>query len=128
MLKKTITYKDFDDVERVEDFYFNLSRAEVLELEMGTTGGLTKMLDKIVKEKDNKRIVEIFKDIVLKAYGEKSPDGKRFIKSKELSEEFAQTTAYSDLFMEMATNEEYAAAFINGIIPQQLEDHLPAKK
>jgi len=128
MLKKTITYLDFDDVERTEDFYFNLSKAEVLEMEMGASGGLSKMLEKITKERDNKRIVEIFKDVVLRAYGEKSPDGKRFIKSKELSDEFAQTTAYSDLFMELATNEAYAVTFIKGILPQQLEDHLQAKK
>ena len=128
MLKKTITYKDFDDTERTEDFYFNLTKAEVLEMEMGTTGGLAKMLEKIVREQDNKRIVETFKEIVLKAYGEKSPDGKRFIKSPALSEEFAQTGAYSDLFMELATNAEAASAFINGIIPHQLGDHLPATK
>lgn len=128
MLKKTITYKDFDDTERTEDFYFNLTKAEVLEMEMGTTGGLAKMLEKIVREQDNKRIVETFKGIVLKAYGEKSPDGKRFIKSAALSEEFAQTGAYSDLFMELASNAEAASSFVNGIIPQQLEDHLPAKK
>lgn len=128
MLKKTIMYKDFDDTERTEDFYFNLSRAEVLEMEMGTTGGLAKMLEKIVSEKDSKRIVETFKDIVLKSYGEKSADGKRFIKTKELSDDFAQTTAYSDLFMELATDAKAATAFIKGIIPVQIEDHLPPKK
>lgn len=118
MLKKTITYTDYDGNERTEDFYFNLSKAETVELEAGTTGGLTKMLQKIVAEQDNKRIVEMFKDFVLKTYGEKSPDGKRFIKSKELSEAFSQTEAYSELYMELAFDDKAAANFINGVIPQ----------
>lgn len=117
MLKKTMTYTDYDGNQRTEDFYFNFSKAEVLELEMGTTGGLSAMLNKIVAEQDSKRIVEYFKDIVLKAYGQKSPDGKRFIKSQELRDEFMQTEAYSDLFVELATDADAAAAFINGVVP-----------
>ena len=117
MLKKTMTYTDYDGNQRTEDFYFNFSRAEVLELEMGTTGGLSATLNKIVAEQDSKRIVEYFKDIVLKAYGQKSPDGKRFIKSQELRDEFMQTEAYSDLFVELATDSDAAAAFINGVVP-----------
>jgi len=117
MLKKTITYKDYDDNERKEDFFFNLSKAEVTEMEMSTEGGLAKMLQKIVDEKDTKRIIEVFKDLILKAYGEKSPDGKRFIKSQELRDAFSQTEAYSELFMELAMNDQAAAAFVNGIIP-----------
>lgn len=125
MLKKTITYKDFDDTDRTEDFYFNLTQAEVLELEMGTTGGLSKQLETIIKTQDSKRIIETFKEIILKAYGEKSPDGRRFIKSEELSTAFSQTGAYSILFMELATKEDAAIAFVNGIIPQLPQDHLP---
>lgn len=117
MLKKTITYTDYDGNKRTEDFYFNLSKAEVAEMEMSTEGGLTKTLEKIVAEQDGKRIIEMFKDLILKAYGEKSLDGKRFIKSKELSEAFSQTEAYSELFMELAMNAEASAAFVNGIIP-----------
>jgi hypothetical protein len=119
MLKKSITYKDFDGNEIKEDFYFHLSKAEVMEMEMTADGGdgMTKMLNKIVEEKDPKKIVETFKDIIFKAYGEKSPDGKRFIKTKELSEAFSQTDAYSELFVELATDADAAAAFINGIIP-----------
>jgi len=117
MLKKTITYTDYDGNKRTEDFYFNLSKAEVAEMEMSAEGGLTKTLEKIVAEQDGKRIIEMFKDLILKAYGEKSLDGKRFIKSKELSEAFSQTEAYSELFMELATNAEASAAFVNGIIP-----------
>ena len=119
MLKKTITYTDYDGNKRSEDFYFNLTKAEVMEMEMTTTGGMQKMLEKIVAEQDAKRIIEIFKDLILRAYGEKSPDGKRFIKSKELTEAFAQTEAYSDLFMELATDANAAAVFVNGIIPHE---------
>lgn len=119
MLKKTITYTDYDGNQRTEDFYFNLSKAEVAEMEMSSEGGLTKQLGKIVAEQDSKRIIEIFKDLILRAYGEKSPDGKRFIKTPELRAAFSQTEAYSDLFMELAMNAEASAAFVNGIIPQK---------
>lgn len=118
MLKKTMTYTDYDGNERTEDFYFNLTKAEVMEMEMGTTGGMNRMLEKIVAEQDAKRIMETFKDIILRAYGEKSPDGKRFIKNPELTAAFAQTEAYSDLFMELATDAGAAAVFVNGIVPQ----------
>lgn len=128
MIKKTIDYIDYDGNERSEDFYFNLNQAEVLELEMGTSGGLTKMLEKIIKEQDNTKIMEMFKDIVLKSYGEKSPDGRRFIKTKGLAESFAQTEAYSTLFVELATDAEKAAEFINGIIPAGPQDHLSKTK
>ena len=121
MLKKTITYPDYNGVERTEDFYFNLSKAEVLELEMGTTGGLAEMLTRIVAAQDAPSIIKIFKDLVLKAYGEKSADGKRFIKSEELATAFSQTEAYSQLFIELATNAKAAADFVNGIIPADMK-------
>lgn len=119
MLKKTITYTDYDGNQRIEDFYFNLTKAEVTEMELSVNGGLVKFLEKIVAEQDSKQIVEKFKDLILRAYGEKSPDGKRFIKSQELRDAFSQTEAYSDLFIELASNADAAAAFVNGIIPQQ---------
>jgi hypothetical protein len=118
MLKKTITYVDYDGNERTEDFYFNLTKTEVAEIELSTNGGLAKALDKIVKEQDSKKVLELLKDIVLKAYGEKSIDGKRFIKTQELRDGFTQTEAYSELFMDLITNADMAATFINGIIPQ----------
>lgn len=124
MLKKTIAYTDYDGVERKEDFYFNLTQAELMEMEMGTPGGMQKMLEQIVKAQDSKRIIDVFKDIILRSYGEKSLDGKRFVKSKELAEAFAQTEAYSELFMELATNDEAASAFINGIIPTALAQEI----
>ena len=118
MIKKTITYTDYDGNDRTEDFYFNLTKAEVMEMEMMTDGGLQKMIEKIIQTSDTKRIIEIFKSIILKSYGEKSPDGRRFIKNDELREGFAQTEAYSQLFMELATDAKAATDFVNGIIPK----------
>lgn len=117
MLKKTISYTDYDGNERTEDFYFNLSKAELGEMELSTAGGMEKMLKSIVADEDGKRMIEIFKDIILKSYGVKSLDGKRFIKSAELREEFSQTEAYSNLFIELLTNADKASEFINGIMP-----------
>lgn len=122
MLKKTIAYTDYDGNDRKEDFYFNLNKAEVVELQLGTIGGLTKTLEKIVQEKDSSRLIEYFKSIIMKAYGEKSPDGRRFIKSKELCEAFSQTEAYSNLFIELAGDAKAAAEFIDGILPKEASD------
>ena len=118
MLKKTIKFNDYNGVEREETYYFNLSKAEIMEMEMSTTGGFTEMLEKIIEAQDVPSIIKIFKNIILKAYGEKSPDGKRFIKSEELSTAFSQTEAYSELFMELATDADAASKFVNGIIPE----------
>ena len=118
MLKKTITYVDYNGTERKEDFYFNLSKAEIMEMEMGTTGGMVEMINRIVAAQDAPAIIDVFKKMILKAYGEKSADGKRFIKTPEMAESFSQTEAYSVLFMELATDAEAAAAFVNGIIPK----------
>ena len=122
MLKKTITYNDYNDVERTEDFYFNLSKAEIMEMEMGTTGGLAEMINKIVQTQDAPAIIKVFKDLILKAYGERSADGKRFEKKNgALAEAFAETEAYSQLFMELATDADAAAKFVNGIIPKDMQ-------
>ena len=122
MLKKNIKYVDYDGNDRAEEFYFNLNKAEVIELQLGTVGGLTKTLEKIVQEKDASRIIEYFKTIILKAYGEKSADGRRFIKSQELRDAFEQTEAYSELFMELASDAKMAAEFINGVLPKEAAD------
>ena len=127
MLKKTITYTDYNGVERKEDFYFNLTKAELMEMEMSTKGGLAEMIQRVVDSKDVPEIIKIFKELVLKAYGEKSPDGKRFIKSKALSEEFSQTEAYSILFMELATDADEATKFIQGIVPSMPQNAIPEK-
>ena len=118
MLKKTITYHDYDGVERTEDFFFNLSKAEIAEMELSNYGGMERMIQQIAMTQDRKRLIELFKEIILKSYGEKSADGRRFIKSKELSEAFSQTEAYSELFMQLVTNDEAASTFISGIMPQ----------
>ena len=117
MIKKTITYTDYNDNERTEDFYFNLNQAEVMELELSTSGGLANMITNIVNAQDAPAIIKIFKELVLKAYGKKSPDGRRFEKSEALSNEFSQTEAYSKLFTELATDADTAAEFVNGIVP-----------
>lgn len=121
MLKKTIAYVDYDGNEREEDFYFNLTKAELTEMQLSTTGGLEKMIDNIIKTKDVPRIIEIFKKIIIASYGEKSPDGRRFMKSTEITENFTQTEAYSKLFMELSTDAAAAADFIGGIIPSDLK-------
>lgn len=126
MLKETIKYMDYNGVERTEDFWFHLSKAELMEWEMGTTGGLTEMIKRIVDAQDAPAIIKIFKELVLKAYGQKSPDGKRFIKSEELATEFSQTEAYSQLFMDLATDADKAAAFVNGIMPSDIAEKAAA--
>lgn len=120
MLKKTITYVDYNGLERTEDFYFNLSKSEIIEMELNITGGLSEMLKKIVATQDQPALIKIFKEFVLKTYGEKSPDGKRFIKSEEIATAFSQTEAYSQLFMELALDSDAAAKFINGVVPDDV--------
>ena len=118
MLKKTITYVDYNGAERTEDFYFNLSKAEVMEMEMSTSGGLAEMIKKIVAAQDAPAIIKIFKDLILKAYGEKSPDGKTFMKSEEISNAFSRTEAYSELLTELVSDADKASEFVNAIIPK----------
>lgn len=120
MLKKPITYTDFNGVEVTEDFYFNLTKAELIELEMAHEGGLSESLKRIVAAEDGKRIMEEFKNIILKAYGEKSLDGKKFVKSQHLRDEFESTEAYSELFVSLVTDPEAASEFISAIMPQDL--------
>lgn len=121
MIKKTITYVDYNGVERTETHYFNLTEAEVTEMQYGVNGGYSEMCQKIIEAKDQPSIIAVFKDLLLKAYGEKSLDGKYFLKEDEngkpLSNKFRQTEAYSKLFMELATDDKAAAEFINGITP-----------
>ena len=122
MLKKTITYVDYNDNERTEDFYFNLTKAEITEMELSTSGGMVAKINRIVAAQDGGEIIRLAKEIILKSYGEKSPDGHRFIKSEELSIAFSQTEAYVEIFMAFATNPEAAAAFVNGVIPQDFPE------
>lgn len=120
MLKKTISYVDYNGTKRTEDFYFNLTKAEISEMELEIPGGMSEMLKRITAAQDTPTLVKIFKDLILRSYGVKSDDGRRFVKSQQLKEEFSQTEAYSELFMELATNADAASAFINGIIPADI--------
>lgn len=126
MLKKTITYTDYNGEERTEDFYFNLTKAEITEMEVTTAGGLSEKLKSIVAAKDTPAMFSLFKSIILKAYGEKSDDGKHFRKSEAISEAFSQTEAYSELFMQLVTDENTMSAFINAIIPNVENAAVPA--
>lgn len=126
MLKKPITYTDYNGIERTEDFYFNLTKAELMEMELSITGGLSEWITRISNEQNMPEIVKLFKKLILTAYGIKSADGKRFEKSEQISNEFAQTEAYSVLFMELAQDADAAAKFVNGIIPANMEAARPA--
>lgn len=128
MIKETITYTDYNGVERKEDFYFNLTKAEIMEMEMSTKGGLAEMIQRIVAAQDQPAIIKIFKDLIIKAYGVKSADGKRFIKNDEVVEEFVQTEAFSQLFMKLATDADAASKFVNGIVPADMAKQLAANK
>jgi hypothetical protein len=123
MLKKNIKYTDYNGVEREEPHYFNLSKAEIMEMEMSTVGGFAEMIEKIIAAQDTPTLIKIFKDLILKAYGEKSADGKQFMKidvnGQPLSNKFVQSEAYSVLFMELATDAEAASQFVNGIMPAE---------
>lgn len=125
MIKKTITYTDYNGTERTEDYYFHLTEAEIMEMSLGVDGGLEQMIRRIIAAQDVPQLVATFKDILLRSYGEKSPDGKRFIKTPEVREAFTQTEAYSKLFMELATDAEAATTFMNGVIPADLRKQLP---
>lgn len=120
MLKREITYEDFDGNQRTEDFYFNLTKAELVRLELSETGSFSEMIKKIIASKDNREIIEQFQKIILMAYGIREEGGRRFIKNQQVREEFEQTNAFSELFIELATNEESAAAFMRGIVPSDL--------
>lgn len=121
MLKKTIEYTDYFGTKCKEDYYFHLNKAELIELEMNTPGGLAEHIQRITDAKDGAAIINVFKELILMAYGERTPDGKRFIKEApdghKLCDDFKRSEAFSELFMELVTNADAAAAFINGIIP-----------
>lgn len=120
MLKKTIKFTDYDGNPREEDFYFNLTKAELSIMEMSHVGGFRKKMERIIKAQDGPALIEAFQDIIQTAYGVKSDDGRRFIKSPELFEEFKQTEAYSELIMELLGSEKGAAEFIAQVMPQDV--------
>ena len=122
MVVEKIKYTDFNGLDREEEFMFNLTEAEITEMELTTDGGLSDSIKKIIAAQDTPQIIKVFKMLLLKSYGEKSADGRRFVKSEKLSEEFSQTNAYSQLFMKLATDDKAAVAFINGIMPDSMQE------
>ena len=124
MYKITETYTDYDDNQRTEDFYFNYSEAELTDLQFSVSGGLAGMIDKIIKTNDMPKLVELFRELIQKAYGEKSNDGRRFIKSPELTKEFTETVAYSQIYMRLATDSKAAQEFINKVVPKSMNDKM----
>lgn len=124
MLKKKVTYTDYNDVERTEDFYFNLTEAEITEMELTTVGGFVEMVERIIEAQDSATIVKTFKKLVLDSYGVKSADGKRFVKNQEVRDSFEQNPAYSKIFMELAFDSKAAAEFVNGIIPSNFNENI----
>lgn len=121
LLKKTIEYEDFNGETVVEDHYFHLTKADLIELEMGHRGGLHEYLQRIVASEDGKAIITEFKQMILLSYGKRSEDGKRFIKTQEMRDEFVSSEAYSTLFLELCTQADKAAEFVNGIVPAGLD-------
>lgn len=128
MLTKQITYTDFFGVERTETFYFNLSQSELVEMQFGTAGGLGAMIQKVVDAKDQQTIIKVFRELILKSYGEVSPDGRRLMKSEELSKAFSETNAYDKLYMELSTDDMAAADFINGVVPKEISEQVKERK
>lgn len=120
MTYELITYKDYNGVEKTRKFYFNINKAELIKLETMTPGGVAQALDDAVKAKDAVKLMQFFENIISMAYGEKSEDGERFVKSKELSEAFMQTEAYNQLFTSLLTDANKASKFINSVFPKEL--------
>lgn len=126
MYQKTITYTDYNGVERTENFYFNLNRSELIDLMTEFDGDLADYLTQIMGSKDVKALIKFFKMFILRSYGEKSADGKRFVKSQEISDGFAQTEAYSQFFMSLFEDEtgDKVSEFIMGIVPSDMKDDI----
>lgn len=127
MLKKTITYTDYNGVRRTEDFYFNLTKSELIEWQYGNDEGFSDKIERIVNANDTSIIMSMFKDILLKSYGKKSEDGRRFIKSPEISKEFEESPAYDDLFVSLSTDSEAAGKFISALIPDDMRAQVKAE-
>ena len=126
MLKKTITYTDYNGTERTVDFYFNLSKAEITEMELSMEGGMRAYIQKIIAAKSQLALVTLFKEIVMKAYGKKSADGRLFMKNDAIRAEFEAHPAYSMIYMDLVTDEAKASAFVNGIMPADAQNVNPA--
>ena len=122
MLTKTIKYKDWNGVDKVKNFYFNLSKSELAEMDLVEKAGIEQTIKKMINEDDRENIVKLFKGLVLKAYGVKSADGERFEKSDEIRAAFEQHPAYDILFMELISSEKSMADFINAVVPSEVSE------
>lgn len=126
MIKKTITYTDFDGNERTEDKYFHMTKRELIKWETESgSGGMEKLIEKIIAEEDRHKIVEMFDDLILRSYGEKSMDGRTFIKNDELRDAFMNSAAYDQLFYDLLSNTEAATEFVNGLVPKDIDKPAP---
>ena len=120
MLKKTITYVDYNGIERTDDFYFNLTKPEVVKMQSSVKGGYDVQLKSVAADLNGAVVMEFFEDLISRSYGEKSEDGRRFMKSPEISKAFMETPAYVVLFEEMITDSNAASAFVNAIMPSDI--------
>lgn len=127
MIKETVNFTDYNDIEKSQDCYFNLNKAEVMEMELSTAGGMSEMIQNVIKANDTATLIKIFKELLLKAYGKKTPDG-RFEKTEELRKEFESSAAYPVLFVKLATDADAASKFMNGVMPSDLNDENDNKK
>lgn len=126
MIKKTVTYIDYNEVERTETFHFHFTEAEILDMEMSTEGGFAERVQRIIDAKEQTELLKVIKKFVYDAYGVKSEDGKRFIKSEEVKNAFIECPAYSEIFMELLTDDVKASEFVNGVVPEHMKDRLAA--
>lgn len=124
MLIKSITYTDFLEKEHTEDFYFHLSKAEIAELHLGFSGGLSEYLEEVIKAEDGEKIIQAFKKIIRASVGKRSEDGKKFVKNDEVVSDFMDSPAYSVMFMELVTDSKAATEFIKGIVPKDMVDKI----
>ena len=124
MIKRTVTYEDYNGEKRTETFYFHYTEAEILDMEMSEEGSFADRIQRIIDAKDKTALMKLIKKFVIDAYGVKSEDGKRFMKNDEVKAAFLECPAYSDIFMDMVTNDEIAAEFVNGVIPKTMKDRV----
>lgn len=124
MIKKTVTYVDYNGVERTESFYFHYTESEILDMELSTEGGFAERVQKIIDAKDQTSLLKVIKKFVLDAYGVKSDDGRRFIKNDEVKQAFVECPAYSEIYLDLLSDDVLASEFINGIIPDSAKKRL----
>ena len=122
MIKWPITYKDYNDNEITEDFYFNLNKAELTKMQFDANGAYSEYIERIKNERNIKLLGEEFKNLILMSYGQKSDDGKVFRKNQQIRDDFENSEAYSELFMTLISDEAQASKFVTGILPKDLQN------